>query len=109
MCTMYWNLKAWFNCPKCGDESDVELQTHWLGCAGSCVNHYGLGERVEELKGIPEAVLDGENDRFAGICGVCGARIGFGARIVDEAVVEVWPIAFREAGSAPSPRGPHRR
>jgi len=48
-----------------------------------------LGEKVYELRGIKEALLDGSNDDFIGSCHMCEAWIDFGAKIVNEAVVEV--------------------
>lgn len=65
---MYWNIKAEVACPRCGKVEERELQTHWMGEIGSCLNHYRLGEKVEELKGVTAAVLDGTNDDFITNC-----------------------------------------
>jgi hypothetical protein len=95
---MYWNLKARVTCPHCGIERDEQLQTHWMGEEGSCLNYYELGQRVTELHGIQAAELDGVNDDFISSCRQCGNWSTFGARIVNEAVVELFPL----------PRNPER-
>jgi hypothetical protein len=95
MCSSYWNLKVEFVCPRCGLTSTDDIQTHFMGEPGSCVNYYGLGEPVAELQGIATATLgpDGPDD-FIGICGHCVTCFDFGGRIEDGRVIEVWP--FRE-------------
>ena len=90
MCTEYWNLKVKVTCPHCGNEHEDALQTHWMGDIGSFLNYYRLGERVSELHGIHDAVLDGINDDFISSCPSCRNWASFGARIKDEAVVEVF-------------------
>ena len=60
MCSMYWTLTADIACPNCGVVKEQEMQTHWMGEVGSCVNYYQLGQKIEELKGIQAAVADGE-------------------------------------------------
>jgi hypothetical protein len=102
MCSRYWNLKATFVCPACGASAEDELQTHWLGDDGSCINHYRLGDKAYELRGIKLAVVDGSQDDFIGHCDQCGAWIDFGARIEDEAVVDVWPISIHRTDTAVS-------
>jgi hypothetical protein len=99
MCSRYWNLTAAFTCPGCASHTEDELQTHWLGVDGSCIDHYRPGEKAFELRGILSAVLDGSFDAFTGYCGECGARVRFGARIVDEAVAEIWPVSYSEPDS----------
>lgn len=88
----YWNLRARVTCPHCGNEYDANLQTHWMGEDGSSLNYYQLGERVPELHGIQAATLDGIKDDFTSKCTQCGKWLSFGARIVDEAVVELLPL-----------------
>lgn len=92
MCTEYWNLKAKVICPHCGSEHEDDLQTHWMGDIGSFLNYYRLGEKVRELHGIQAAILDGVNDDFTSSCRSCRNWASFGARIVDEAVVELFPL-----------------
>jgi hypothetical protein len=87
----YWNLKATVVCPHCGVEHEDDLQTHFLGDQ-SFLNYYRLGERVPELHGIRDAILDGVNDEFYSSCRACRKHSRFGAHIVDEAVVELFPL-----------------
>jgi hypothetical protein len=101
MCSMYWNLMADVACPKCGKVERRELQTHWCGEAGSCVNRYELGQPVEELQGIEAANLPSD-ELFVTTCGTCptensnGYFFDCGARIENGAVVRVWPIENNE-------------
>jgi hypothetical protein len=101
MCSQYWNLTAEVTCPHCGNVHEDTLQTHWMGEIGSCLNFYVLGERIPELHGIQAAVLDGVVDDFISDCRACGNWSIFGARIVDEAVVEVFPLAAVAISSEP--------
>ena len=87
----YWNLKARAECLHCGDEREDTLQTHWLGDY-SFDHYYQIGEPVAELHGIQAATLDGVIDDFIWSCRVCKQQSSYGARIVDEAVVEIFPI-----------------
>ena len=96
MCSMYWTVKAEAPCPECGSRRMRELQTHWLGEIGSCLNVYALGEPVLELEGIRTAVIDGLGDRaFVDSCEDCKAFTHYGGRVEDESIVEVWPIKPR--------------
>lgn len=81
MCSQYWNLYTNIICPKCERKSKWNLQTHFMGDFGSCVNHYKLGEKVDELKGV-DVLLDGRIDDFIGDCPKCGNYFDFGANIV---------------------------
>jgi len=92
MCSQYWNLIAEVECPECHTKEEIELQTHWMGEVGSYVNRYHLGEKVQELRGIKEAVLDGTTNDLVGDCPneECEAWLNVGARIKDEAVTEIW-------------------
>jgi len=93
MCTMYWTIKdVRLKCPKCKKISMWELQTHFMGEAGSCLNYYKLGEKVWELKGIEFATLGGENDSFIGDCPHCNEYINFGAKIKDETIVKIFQL-----------------
>lgn len=107
MCSMYWTLLVnglW--CPTCGGRGrgrtrvvntladaapEWELQTHFMGEPGSCVNYYRLGQAVPELKGVTVR-LDGTNDDFVGSCPHCDAFLLFGAEILRSVVVAVWPL-----------------
>jgi hypothetical protein len=100
MCSAYWTLKdVPFTCPSCGVASTIELQTHFMGEPGSCVNYYSLGEPVEELQDIEAVTLGDEGpDDFIGDCPKCHAWFDFGGRIVKGAVVSAWPIV-RDIGA----------
>ena len=90
MCSSYWTLKeVELKCPKCKKVSIWELQTHFMGQIGSCLNYYKLKEKIFELKGIKEAILDDENDSFIGECPYCNEYVYFGAKIKDEAIYEI--------------------
>lgn len=67
------------------------LQTHFMGDFGSCVNEYKLGAPVTELNGV-SLNLDGKIDDFIGDCPKCGAFYEFGAYIVKGAVKEVYAL-----------------
>lgn len=76
-------------CPKCGKQGMWNLQTHFMGDFGSCVNEYKLGEKVEELKGV-SVLLDGKNDDFIGDCPHCGKFFDLGANIIKGRVEKVF-------------------
>lgn len=86
MCSAYWNLNTKVKCPSCKRTSVWELQTHWMGDTGSCLNYYELNENVEELEGIKQADISG---RFIGFCPKCHAHRDFDAIIVNSCVTEV--------------------
>lgn len=89
MCSQYWTLNAKIKCPKCQKGNIWDLQTHFMGDVGSCVNVYELGEKVEELKGI-SVLLDGKVDDFIGDCPKCGEFFNLGANIVNGSVEKVF-------------------
>lgn len=89
MCSKYWNLNTNIKCPKCGKQSMWNLQTHFMGDDGSCVNEYKLGEKVKELKGV-SVLLDGKNDDFIGSCPQCEKFFDFGSNIVKGRVNKVF-------------------
>jgi hypothetical protein len=95
VCSMYWSVWADVVCPSCGLEQRCDLQTHFMGEPGSCVNYYELGEPVEELAGVEAATLNGENDDFCAFC-TCGKFWLLGARIENGAVVAVWALPDKE-------------
>lgn len=100
MCSAYWNLYADWTCPACGAvNKDAELQTHWMGEVMSCGNRYRLGEPVAELAGIAAATLPDAGDDFIGGCSDCGLFVDLGGRVVDGAVVEVWPYRYGVKGA----------
>ena len=110
MCSAYWNLVSGdapaFSMP-CGGTSD-ELQTHFMGEAGSCGNYYRVGEPVDELEGISVAHLpNDENDQLIGSCREHNGKhfALFDAEIVEGRVVRVWPLQApvppSQAGHAP--------
>lgn len=82
MCSQYWNLKAKLTCPSCGKSKMWEVQTHFMGDYGSCLNYYKLGEKIEEL-GNMTITLDGKLDDFIGQCSTCGKFFDLGAEIID--------------------------
>ena len=95
MCSMYWNLRADWTCPKGHEIKGDQLQTHFMGDVESCQNEYVIGEPVKEL-GDLTGTLDREV--FIGICDECDAVNAdtswyeLGARIEDGKVMEVWTI-----------------
>ena len=99
MCNAYWNLRVDVECPK-GHRYSDELQTHFMGEPGSCLNYYALGEPVEELQGVT-VVLDGRIDAFIGECKDCKAFYDCGAEIIEGRVTRVWALPPRH----PAARG----
>lgn len=89
MCSQYWNLNTKVKCPNCGKTRVWNLQTHFMGDIGSCVNEYKLGEKVDELDTV-SVVLDGTNDDFIGDCPNCDKFFDFGAEIVEGKVERVF-------------------
>ena len=90
---MYWTIKdVRLKCPACKKTSIWELQTHFMGEDGSCLNYYKIGEKVLELKGIEFATLNGENDDFIGHCLHCDNYMRFGAKIKAETIVKIFPL-----------------
>lgn len=95
MCSAYWNLSAEWTCPACGHvNEDAEIQTHWMGEVGSCMNRYRLGEPVAELAGIADARLPDAGDDFIDQCGGCDVFVDLGGQIKGGAVVAVWPHRY---------------
>ncbi len=92
MCSAYWNLMVELTCPSCGEKGEWELQTHWMGEVGSCLNRYRLGEKVQELAGIMSAAMDGANDSFISNCPSCKQYFDFGGAVKDEAVESVYVL-----------------
>ncbi len=90
----------------CGSSEDGELQTHWMGDLGSCLDYFELGAPIPQLRGIEAATLgqDGPDD-FISICRLCGGLIDWGARIEDERVVRVWPYHWTARTSQPTASG----
>lgn len=91
MCSMYWTLNANITCPKCSHNYNGELQTHFMGEIGSCMNYYNLNQSVDELKGV-SVVLDGRNDSFIDECPKCNEFNDYGAKITKGKVKKVWAI-----------------
>lgn len=85
---MYWNLNTRLKCPNCGKVSLWNLQTHFMGEVGSCLNNYKLKEKVEELKGV-SVLLDGRIDDFIGDCEYCDKFFDLGGEIKDGKVEKV--------------------
>lgn len=97
MCSAYWNLRASYACPKCGAEiKDDQLQTHFMGEPGSCMNEYQVGDKVDELSGISAPSMVAAGDDLIGICDDCDITIDLDAEIVDGQVVRVWPYQYRK-------------
>jgi len=89
VCSRYWNLNTKVKCPNCGNKSVWNLQTHFMGDFGSCLNEYKLNEKVKEL-GNMSVTLDGNNDDFIGDCDDCGKFFDFGAEIKEGMVDKVY-------------------
>ena len=52
MCCQFWNLRLQYECPMCGSLENGELQTHWMGDLGSCLDYFELGAPIAQLRGI---------------------------------------------------------
>lgn len=101
MCCEYWTLRADYTCPLCGSEEQGELQTHWMGDLGSCLDCYQLGQKVPQLRGIEAATLGADGpEEFISVCRSCHGIIDWGARIENEVVVRVWPYRWTSRTSA---------
>lgn len=98
MCSQYWNLNTQITCPHCNKTDVWNLQTHFMGDFGSCINEYSLGEKVAEL-GDMSVTLDGKLDSFIGECESCEKFFDFGAKIVKGKVMTVWQL---EDSASPS-------
>ena len=71
MCSEYWNLNTEITCPHCGVTAELNLQTHWMGDYGSCVNNYRLGDPIAELNGIADAVMDSSDGGYDDFITTC--------------------------------------
>lgn len=83
MCSMYWTLIAEVTCPSCGTTYEDEMQTHWMGEAGSCVNYYRIGQPIPELAGVATAA-DAEpysDDAFWTECPKCEWSADLGVEV----------------------------
>jgi len=89
MCASYWNFEAKMTCPRCGETTTWEMQTHFMGYVGSCENHYTIGETIPELQGV-SVRLDGRIDDFSSDCPKCDAIFDVGAEIMEGKVIEVF-------------------
>ena len=90
MCAQYWNLNTDIKCPKCGEKSEWNLQTHFMGDY-SCDQYYKIGEKVPLLYGMT-IKLDRNKDWFIGNCPKCDKFFDFGAKIVDGQVMKIFLI-----------------
>ena len=96
MCSSYWTLKAVVECPKCHKTQPMEMQTHFMGEPGSCLNTYEMYQLIPELQGV-SVELDGRIDDFITTCPQpCDYTFLVGAIIEKGAVVRVWPIEEEE-------------
>lgn len=91
MCSLYWNLNTKLTCPDCGKESLWNLQTHFMGDFGSCINKYKLDQKVDELKDVTVS-LDGKEEGFCGHCSQCHKFFDFGGEINNGKVTKVFFI-----------------
>ena len=99
MCSMYWNLNTRIICPECRKKELWNLQTHFMGDYGSCINNYKLKENIPELKKV-SVILDGRIDDFIGDCSNCGKFYDFGAEIIEGKVMKVWILNKKLKGKA---------
>ena len=88
MCSAYWNLNTKLNCPACGKNGLWNLQTHFMGDFGSCLNQYKLGQKIKELSNATVS-LDGE-EGFCGDCPYCKKFFDLGGEINKGKVVKVF-------------------
>ena len=96
MCSSYWTLKAVVECPKCHKTQPMEMQSHFMGEPGSCLNTYEMYQLIPELQGV-SVELDGRIDDFITTCPQpCDYTFLVGAIIEKGAVVRVWPIEEEE-------------
>lgn len=92
MCSQYWNLNTRLKCPNCGKARLWNLQTHFMGDFGSCLNEYKLKEKVEELKGV-SLILDGRIDDFIGDCPNCDKFFNLGAEIINGKIEKIFILS----------------
>lgn len=97
MCASYWNLKVNMDCPKCGKNSDWELQTHFNGggYGGMCTDYYELHQEVIPLTGIT-MIMNRDNDWFIDECPKCKEFLDFGADIENGRVRRVFVLKDKE-------------
>lgn len=86
MCSMYWNLKVSVLAP-CGHQAESNLQTHFMGAFGSCMNYYGMHEPVDELDGFTGDIPF--DHWLIGECGSCKKFFYVPARCESGQVVEL--------------------
>ena len=84
---MYWTLKAPAVCPSCDEVETVEMQTHWMGEVGSCLNTYDLGQPIAELEGFSGWMPPDES--FIARCGKCQTWFDVRALFQDGAATQL--------------------
>lgn len=87
MCSMYWNLTVpCLICPECGAlEVASDLQTHFMGDVGDCLNYYKIGEQVPNLRNMTGRLSD-LGDCFVTNCNKCDAFLDYDG-VVEKGVV----------------------
>ncbi len=65
------------------------LQTHFMGDFGSCIDRYKLGQEVDELKGVTVS-LNGKEEGFCGSCSHCHKFFDLGGEIDKGKVIKVF-------------------
>ena len=99
MCSMYWTVKdVKFTCPACGVDGETDVQTHFMGEPGSCLNRYKIGDSIPECVGITASLgslSQGYPDDFIGDCPNCNALLDFAGRIEEGVLEDVWPYGFQ--------------
>lgn len=98
MCSQYWTLKdVEFICPHCGSKEKDNIQTHFLGDVGSCVNYYSIDEDIDELSGW-SGTIEPPLDDFIGGCSNCKETVWFGALALNGHITNIWPLKEESSG-----------
>ena len=100
MCTAYWPLYVPTACPACETTEERELQTHFMGEFGSCMNSYKMGDLITELQHWSGDVVPPLNDMITGCYNEnCEAdTLIYGFHVDNGRVTAVWPIKWWPKG-----------
>jgi|ERR1035437_2221015 predicted nucleic-acid-binding Zn-ribbon protein len=91
MCASYWSLNVKsLICPYCGSLEVIEdLQTHFRGEPGDCLEYYELGQVIPNLKFIIFGTLSGFGDNLITSCRNCEKTLYYDAEIFNGTITGV--------------------
>ena len=81
MCSAFWNLEVpALICPYCGGKVCENLQTHFRGEIGDCLQNYHIDEKIPNLIGLTGRLAE-MGDSLCSVCEDCNHYLDYDAVI----------------------------